>query len=307
MEPGSPGGSDRVSQRAMGVSLGTGVLQLVVKITAFVITGSAAVFADAAESTVHLVAVFFAFVSIRIAARPPDRDHPYGHAKIGFLSAGVEGAAILTAALLILADATTRILRGPEVQELGWGIALTAATVLMNAALGLWLIRLGRRRHQIILSSNGWHVLTDAWTSLGVILGLLLVSLTGWVYWDPVCAIVVAINIVVTGASLLKRSVLGLMDTAGAGEIARAEAFLEAQLRDSGVSYHALRMRHRGDRMAIDFHLVFDDDTTIDEAHAFATDLERKLASAFTPEAHVLTHLEPRRNRKQHHGALGDD
>lgn len=292
------------SQTAMGVSLGAGILQLVIKITAFVITGSAAVFADAAESAVHLLAVVFAFISLQIAYRPPDRDHPYGHAKIGFFSAGVEGGVILVAAIFIIGDATRRILIGPELEQVGWGISLTAFTVLMNGLLGMWLIRTGRKEHQLILVANGWHVITDAWTSIGVIVGLTLAWTTGWVYWDPICAILVALNILITGSVLIRRGFSGLMDTASEGDLKLAEEILDRELEKSGVSYHALRLRNLGDGISIDLHLLFEDRLTIREVHAFATALERKLADAFHPEASVMTHLEPRSDHTRLHGPV---
>jgi len=288
----------------MGVSLAAGFLQLVIKLTAVIITGSAAVFADAAESAVHLLAVVFAFVSLQIAHRPPDRDHPYGHAKIGFFSAGVEGGVILVAALFILGDATRRILIGPELEQVGWGISLTAFTVVMNGFLGIWLIRTGKREHQLILVANGWHVLTDAWTSIGVIIGLTLAWTTGWVYWDPICAILVAINILITGSLLIRRGFSGLMDTASEGDLKLAEEILDRELQKTGVSYHALRLRSLGDGISIDLHLLFEDRLTIRDAHAFATALESKLANAFPPRASVMTHLEPRSDHTRLHGPV---
>jgi cation diffusion facilitator family transporter len=288
-------------RRAIHVSLAAGVAQLAVKVAAVFITGSAAIFADAAESSVHLIAVAFAVLSLRIAHKPPDRDHPYGHAKIGFFSAGVEGGVILVAAVFILGDSVRRMLEGPVLDRIGWGIALTAFTVLMNGALGAWLLHTGRRHHQIIVTANGWHVITDALTSLGVILGLSLAWATGWSYWDPVCAILVALNILVTGMGLVRRGIRGLMDRADDADRAAAGAILEEELRGTGVSYHALRMRNLGDAVSIDLHLLFDDRLSIREAHAFATALEKKLSSSFSPPAVVMTHLEPRRDHARLH------
>ena len=289
------------AQRAIAVSLGAGFGQLFIKVAAFLLTGSAAVFADAAESGVHLVAVLFAFFSFRISRRPPDGDHPYGHGKIGFFSAGVEGAVIFLAALYILGESIRRILVGPSLQEIGWGIALILLTVLINGGLGWWLIRTGRREHHLILVANGWHILTDAWTSIGVIVGLLMAGLTGWVYWDPVCAILVAVHILFTGSKLLQVSFSGLMDHASPSDLQRAESALASELAGTGVSYHALRLRHLGDRLSIDLHLLFEDQLSIREAHDFATQVEHRLAHAFVPPATVMTHLEPRRDHRRLH------
>jgi cation diffusion facilitator family transporter len=295
----------RACRRAIHISLAAGIVQMAVKVTAVFITGSVAIFADAAESAVHLIAVAFAATSLRIAHKPPDRDHPYGHAKVGFFSAGVEGAVILVAAVFILGDSLRRIWEGPVIDRIGWGIGLTAFTVLMNGVLGMWLLATGRRHHQIIVTANGWHVLTDAFTSLGVILGLSLAWTTGWAFWDPVCAILVAVNILVTGAGLVRSGIQGLMDRADDADQASAEALLERELHGTGVSYHALRMRNLGDAVSIDLHLLFDDRLSIREAHAFATALEKKLSAAFTPPAVVMTHLEPRRDHARLHGPAG--
>jgi cation diffusion facilitator family transporter len=293
----------RRSRQAMSLSLGVSFLQLGIKVVALLLTGSAAVFADTAESTVHLLAVGFAFFSLRLAHRPPDRDHRYGHGKIGFFSAGVEGGIIFLAALFILGDAFRRILSGPEVQQIGWGIGLVAVTVLLNTALGWYLVRTGRREHELILVANGWHVLTDAWTSVGVLVGLALVAWSGWVYWDPVCAILVAFHILITGGRLIGKSFGGLMDLASEGDVRRAEEILAGELRQTNVTYHALRLRPLGNRLAIDLHLVFDDQLPLREAHEFATNLERTLAAAFSPPASVMTHLEPRADHARVHWA----
>jgi cation diffusion facilitator family transporter len=286
----------------MALSLFAGILQLLIKVTAAVVTGSAAVFADAVESAVHVLAVGFAFFSLRVAARPPDRDHPYGHAKIGFFSAGVEGGIILMAALFIMGDSLRRIWQGPVVEEIGWGITLTAVTILFNVALGALLIFHGRKHHQLILTANGRHVLTDAWTSLGVIGGLLLVQFTGWVYWDPLCAIVVAANILRTGSDLVWRGFSGLMDSASEEDLLKAENILRDSLAGKDATYHALRLRNLGQHLSIDLHLVFDDRLSIRDAHDLATALEHELSSAFHPPAVVMTHLEPRQDHDRLHG-----
>lgn len=286
----------------MFFSLLSGILQLIVKFAAYWLTGSAAIFADAAESAVHLLAVVFAFVSLKISAKPPDRDHPYGHAKIGFFSSIFEGAMILVAAIFILGDAAKKVLESPKIEAVGWGIVLTFVTIVLNGALGIWLVQLGKKYREVILSANGWHLLTDSWTSIGVIVGLMMVWLSGWGYWDPICAAIVAINILVTGANLVKRGVSGLMDEADAADIATAERLIEAELAGTGVGYHDLRMRNTGNRISIDLHLLFDDRMSVRDAHEFATILERKLSEAFQPAATVMTHIEPKRDHERLHG-----
>jgi cation diffusion facilitator family transporter len=185
-----------------------------IKFTAYGWTNSTAILSDAAESIVHIMAVLFAAYSLRLSAKPADSQHPYGHAKVSFFSAGVEGTLILVAAGVIIFTAVMDWLSGLELRNLDLGVALTAAAALINAGLGWYLIRVGRRRRSIILEANGYHVLTDCWTSIGVIAGLALAWSTGWLILDPICAILVALNIIYSGVRLIQRSIGGLMDEA---------------------------------------------------------------------------------------------
>jgi cation diffusion facilitator family transporter len=178
-------------------------------------------------------------------------------------------------------------------------------TVILNVLLGSVLVYQGRKHHQLILTANGKHVLTDAWTSLGVIAGLLMVQFTGWVYWDPLLAILVGGNILRTGAGLVGKGFSGLMDTALEDDLGKAEKILKQNLEGQDVTYHALRLRSLGQHLSIDLHLVFEDRLTIREAHDFATNLEHKLSSAFHPPAVVMTHLEPRHDHDRLHGSPG--
>lgn len=292
--------------KLIAMSFVAGLVQLLIKLGAAILTGSAAVFADAVESAVHVLAVGFAFFSLHMAARPPDRDHPYGHAKIGFFSAGVEGGIILMAALFIIGDSIRRVWQGPQVEEIGLGIVLTALTLLLNVTLGSVLILQGRKHNQLILTANGKHVLTDAWTSLGVIVGLSLVQLTGWGYWDPILAVVVGANLLRTGSDLVQKGFSGLMDSAQEEDLDKAESILKESLQGHDVTYHALRLRSLGQHLSIDLHLVFDDKLSIRDAHDMATMLEHKLSSAFHPPAVVMTHLEPRHDHDRLHGSPGN-
>ena len=195
---------------AMTLSLVVGLLMFVVKVGAYVLTGSAAILSDAAESVVHVAAVSFAFYSLRFSQKPADRQHLYGHAKVGFFSAGFEGAMIVLAALYIVFEAIRKWVVGLELEYVGVGTSLTVLAMLVNGVLGVYLIWTGKKRNSIILTANGKHVLTDCWTSLGVIVGLCLVLLTGWLPWDPIAAIVVAVNIVVSGVGLIRQSIGGI-------------------------------------------------------------------------------------------------
>lgn len=285
---------------AMNLSLGVGILMLIIKFGAYLLTGSAAIFADAIETIVHVIAVAFASFSLRLSQKPADVSHPYGHAKIGFFSAGAEGALIVFAAFFIIHDAVTKWMAGLVLENIGLGTLLTALTVLINGGLGLYLVWVGKRKNSLILEANGKHVLTDAWTSIGVIIGLILTAMTGWLPWDPIFAILVACNILVAGFSLIKRSVRGLMDEAEPAIHAQLIDLLDQEVKPHGIAYHALRHRNLGDGHWVDLHLLFDDDTPIEKAHAIATQIERAAMEKLPPGSVVTTHLEPRRD----HGRL---
>lgn len=285
----------------MNLSLGVGILMLVIKFGAYFLTGSAAIFADAIETIVHVAAVGFASYSLRLSQKPADASHPYGHAKIGFFSAGAEGALIILAAIFILHDAISKWIAGLALENIGLGTGLTALTVLLNGGLGLYLVWVGKRKNSLILRANGKHVLTDAWTSVGVIVGLALTVLTGWLPWDPVFAILVAINILVTGFGLVRQSVRGLMDEAEPAIQERLVNILDRETGRHGITYHELRHRNLGDGHWVDFHLLFPDETPIKAAHAIATEIERAVRDSLHEQSIVTTHLEPQKDHQRLH------
>lgn len=302
MDPIPANQQDRsLLRRAMNLSLGIGILMLVIKFGAYLLTGSAAIFADAVETIVHVVAVGFASYSLRLSQKPADVSHPYGHAKIGFFSAGAEGSLIILAALFIIHDAVNKWIGGLVLDNIGLGSALTALTVFLNGGLGLYLVWLGKKKDSLILEANGKHVLTDAWTSVGVIVGLCLTLLTGWLPWDPIFAILVAINILVAGFGLIRRSVRGLMDEADPQIRARLIEILNRETTSRGVRYHELRHRNTGDGHWVDFHLLFQDETPIKTAHTIATEIERTISESFQTRVIVTTHLEPQADHTRIH------
>ena len=202
----------RAMRFAMRISLAFGVLMLVGKMTAYFMTGSAAILSDAAESVIHVVAVAFAAFSLRLSTKPAEPSFLYGYERITFFSAGFEGAMIVLAATFILYAAIAKWRTGLQLENLGAGTLLVLAAGVMNAGLGWYLIRMGRRSQALILEANGRHVLTDSWTSFGVVAGLGLVLLTKWKPFDPLLAIAVAINILWAGGHLVWRSAVGLLD-----------------------------------------------------------------------------------------------
>jgi cation diffusion facilitator family transporter len=285
--------ADRQALRfAMTLSLVIGLLMFAIKVGAYVLTGSAAILSDAAESVVHVAAVTFAFYSLRLSFKPADEQHRYGHAKISFFSAGFEGAMILLAAAYIGYEAIRKLIFGTELHNLGIGTSLTVLAMLINGGLGGYLIVTGRRCRSLILIANGKHVLTDVWTSLGVIAGLGLTLGTGWLAWDPIAALVVAGNIVVSGVGLIRESVRGLMDVADPQIDRQLTQVLKAQTQRHGIQYHDLRHRHLGSTYWVEVHLLFPQSLTIGTAHRIATEIEEVMAAAIEIPAYVTTHLE---------------
>ncbi|HSB53510.1 MAG TPA: cation diffusion facilitator family transporter, partial [Gemmatimonadales bacterium] len=211
---------------------------------AYLITGSAAILSDAAESVVHVVAVSFAFYALWLSHQPPDQSHPYGHDRIGFISAGFEGGMISIAAFYIIYESVRKWMAGLHLEKVTTGTLLVTAAALVNLALGLFLVWQGRRHRSLILVANGKHVLTDVWTSGGVILGLVLVLVTGWLPFDPICAILVASNILWMGGKLIRQSVGGLMDEADPKLDDLIHLTLDRETAARGLAYHELRYRN---------------------------------------------------------------
>ncbi|MDZ4286415.1 MAG: cation diffusion facilitator family transporter [Prosthecobacter sp.] len=279
-------------RRAMALSLAAGFVMLVLKVSAYLLTGSAAILGDAAESVVHIIAVAFAAFSVWLAEQPADQNHPYGHSKIAFFSAGVEGVLIVAAAVYISYASVIRWIGGLGVTHLGMGVSLTVATIVINGALGFYLIHTGRKHDSLIIKANGKHVLTDGWTSLGAVIGLALVALTGQFWWDPLCGLIMAGNILVSGYGLLRQSVTGLMDEADSTLASELEIALNRETRQRGVSFHALRHRNAGQAHYVDVHFLFPDEMLLKEAHRLATEIEAAVEKSVDKQVHITTHLE---------------
>ncbi len=278
----------------MNLSLGAAVVLLLLKVTAAVVTGSSAIYSDAAESVVHLLAVSFAAWALRLAHKPADETHHFGHDKVAFLSAGFEGAMIAAAAVLILYEAVRQFIFGVQLQHLGFGVAVTAVAAGMNLVLGLALVRVGKRANSPLIRANGQHVLTDVWSSVAVLVALGLVFLTGWKLWDPIAAVLAALNILRMGYRLVRESLGGLLDETDPKVEREICALLDAEVAKRGLSYHNFRHRHSGVTHWVEFHLVFDDDLTVGDAHEAATGIEASVAALLQPDGRVISHLEPR-------------
>lgn len=293
MNPVPQAVSDRRSLTlAMRLSLIVGVVMFVMKVGAYLLTGSAAILSDAAESVVHVAAVAFASYSLRLSYKPADDEHLYGHAKISFFSAGFEGAMIFLAGLYIIYESVHKWLAGLRLENLGAGTGLTALAVAINGALGAYLLLLGRRKHSLILTANGKHVLTDVWTSVAVLVGLGLTLATGWLPFDPICGILMALNILWSGIGLMRSAFTGLMDTADPEAQRKLTEILDRETARHGLEYHELRHRNIGDAHWVEVHLVFPDGAVLADSHRIATQIEGAIEAELQPRAHVTTHLE---------------
>jgi len=273
-------------------SLVVGIAMLIGKCVAYAMTGSAAILSDAAESVIHVAAVAFAAFALNLSTRPANQRFRYGYERIAFFSAGVEGALIVLAAIFIFTTAVQKWLAGLELESLGTGTLIVLGAALLNLALGGYLVYVGRRTRSLILEANGKHVLTDSWTSFGVVGGLCLVLATGWKPFDPIVAILVALNIVWSGGHLVRRSVAGLMDYSDPRVARVLEVHVDAVCRDLGIEYHHLRFRDSGQRVLVDLHVLVPTSMSVGEAHGLATALEERLPGRVPFDVEVVTHIE---------------
>jgi cation diffusion facilitator family transporter len=282
----------QAAQFAMRLSLIFGFAMLAGKSAAWFLTHSSAIFSDAAESVIHVIAVGFASFSLRLSARPASHHFLYGYERIAFFSAGFEGAMIVVAAIAILFESIREWLAGLQLERLGSGVALILMAGILNAGLGYYLIRTGRRTNSLILEANGKHVVTDSLTSFGVVAGLGLVMMTHWKPFDPLVAIVVAVNILWSGGRLVWRSAVGLLDYSDPETGRRIRERLDAICAELDVQYHGVRFRTTGYRQIIEVHLLFPRLTSVSDAHALATTIEERLPAELGMPAEIITHLE---------------
>lgn len=279
--------------RAARTSLAVGILVLAVKAAAFAWTGSAAILSDAAESLVNVMASALLVYTLVVAARPADRDHPYGHGKAEYFSAGAEGALIAVAGVAILADAVPKLLRGAELRHLDGGLALVAGAAVANAALAAYLIRTGRRTGSLALVADGEHLRTDVVTSLGVLLGLGVVRLTGFTAADPLVAIAVALHILATGLRLVRRAVGGLMDEADEELLTRIAEVLEKERRPWWIDVHSLRAWRAGALHHVDLHMSVPRYYDVDRVHEINDEVYEALRHGLDQSGDVIVHFDP--------------
>ena len=288
--------------RAALLSLMVGILVFALKYLAYYYTGSVALYSDALESIVNIVAAGAALIALRVAAMPADPNHPYGHTKAEYFSAVLEGVLILFAAITIFQEAYKGFMHPKELKELNIGAIISLVASGLNGVLGTFLIRIGRAVRSPALTADGRHVMTDVVTSVGVLLGVMLTGLTGITILDPLIAILVALNILWTGWQLMKESVGGLMDAAPKAELLEQVRHIVGQHGEGALEAHDLRARHAGRITFIEFHLVVPGSMTVQEAHAICDRIEEGLKETLH-EVEISIHVEPE-SKAKHHGIV---
>jgi cation diffusion facilitator family transporter len=278
------------------LSIGAAILTIALKAGAYFLTGSVGLLSDAAESVVNLVAAIVATWAVTYAAKPPDENHAFGHYKAEYFSSGIESLSILVAAGSIAIAALNRLFHPQPVEQIGLGLGLSLIATVINGVLALLMLRAGKRLRSITLRADAHHLFTDVWTSIGVVLGLILVSSTNWLILDPIIALIVAVNIVWAGMKLLHETGLGLLDTAIPASDRRIVMDIlqnyDNQKDNQKIQFHALRTRVAGTRRFISLHVLVPEVWTVKQGHDLCEEIE--LASAKSlPGSHVFTHLEP--------------
>ncbi|MEW6285805.1 MAG: cation diffusion facilitator family transporter [Chloroflexota bacterium] len=285
---------DRASlTRFAWLSVGAAVATITLKTAAYFLTGSVGLLSDAIESLVNLAGALMALTMLSIAARPADEDHVYGHSKAEYFASVTEGILIFGAAIAIMVTAIQRLIEPRPIEQLGVGLGVSVAASLVNFIVARILLEAGRKRNSITLEADARHLMTDVWTSVGVIVGVALAGVTGWDALDPLVAILVALNILWTGFQLIRRSVMGLMDAALPENEQRLIQDVMAKYQEKGVGFHALRTRQAAARRFISVHVLVPGDTTVHDAHHIVEDFEDDIRSSLGGAVTVFTHLEP--------------
>ncbi|GEN81363.1 cation diffusion facilitator family transporter [Actinotalea fermentans] len=278
--------------RYMWLSLVAALITMGLKALAALITGSVGFLSDALESGVNLVAAIVAIIALRVAEKPPDHNHDFGHGKAEYLSALVEGTMIFVAAAAIVWTSVDRLIHPVAIERAGIGLVLTTGASLINLAVGLLLVRVGTRHRSITLIADGKHLLTDVWTSAGVLVGMVLVAVTGWAPLDPIVALAVGVNILVTGYGLARRSLAGLLSARlPAADLELVDGVL-AQFREEGVEVRSVRSVESGRQRLVALEIAVPGTWTVHEAHELSDRLEAAMAAAL-PRCVTLVHVEP--------------
>ena len=279
-------------RRYAAISIVAALATIALKSGAYLLTGSVGLLSDALESLVNLAAAVVALVALSAAARPEDEDHRYGHSKAEYFSSGFEGALILLAAASIIYAAVSRLLAPQAIRQVEIGVGVSAIASAINLIVARVLFRAGRRHQSITLEADAHHLMSDVWTSVGVSAGVSAAALTGWYRLDPIIAIAVGLNIIRTGVSILRRSLLGLLDTAIPEDLLLKISDIFGRHAAAGVRFHALRTRQAGAWRFIDFHVLVPGHWSVQRGHDLLERIEEEVRGAI-PNSSVFTHLEP--------------
>lgn len=274
------------------LSIGTALLTMGLKATAYLLTGSVGLLSDAMESGINLVAAIAALIALSVAAQPPDAEHAYGHSKAEYFSSALEGGLILLAAVTIVATGVERLLHPRELQQLDLGIGVAVLASVFNLATAVVLRRAGRAYESATLEADAQHLLSDVWTSAGVVVGVGAAWLTGWQPLDPIVAIIVGVNIGWTGVGLVRSAMAGLMDTALPPEEQAIINEVLEKYSGGGVQFHAVRTRRAGAQRFVSFHVLVPGALTVQQGHDLLEEIEQQIRASL-PRTSVFTHIEP--------------
>jgi len=285
--------ADRQRMLWIGLSLGMSLIFCVLKFTGWYLTGSRAILTDALESIINVVATAFAFFSVYLASKPRDRNHPYGHGKIEFFSAGFEGGLVLIAGVFILIGSLEHIRTPVQLQSLNWGLIIVAVTLVGNLVMGLRLIKKGKQFNSLTLYADGKHLLSDCYSSGGLIAGLFIIQFTQWYLLDTLLSIALALVIMFNGYRLIRQSLSGLMDEADEELLEKITRLLNDNRDPRWIDVHNLRVQRYGPDLHIDCHLTMPRALTFEEAHAEIGRFEKLLKDNFEGRVEVFVHADP--------------
>nr|WP_268905984.1 cation diffusion facilitator family transporter [Dictyobacter formicarum] len=277
----------------MFLSIAAALATMAVKFIGYFLTGSVGLFSDAAESVVNLVAALVGLWALTLAARPADEDHTYGHTKSEYFSSGVEGALILVAALVIAVESVPRLFHPEPIDQPFVGLAFSVFGAIINGALAWFMLQAGKKQRSITLEADAHHLFADVTTTVGVLVGVLMVAITHWYILDPIVALLVVINIIWTGTKLLRQTGLGLLDTALPREDINIINGILEPYRQQGIDFHAMRSRIAGQRRFVSFHVIVPGEWTVQKGHTICEEIEMAIRKALT-DSTVFTHLEPK-------------
>ena len=284
-------GRNRLTRYAW-LSISAAVATIALKSSAFLFTGSVGLLADAIESSANLLAAIVALIVLSVAAQPPDKEHVYGHSKAEYFSSGVEGTLIFIAALTIAISATVRLLDPQPLEQVGIGLVISIVASALNLIVARILLRAGHQYRSVTLQADAQHLMTDVWTTVGVLVGVIAVAITGWNRLDPIIAIIVAVHILISGIKLMRSSVSGLLDASlPSDEVNQIIDILEKHSAN-GVQYHALRTRQSGAQRFMEVHVQVPGNWTVQEGHSLLEEIDHDVRTALRPIA-VSTHIEP--------------